>query len=56
MKLAASATVAHAMHAARQAPPLTVTPWVEEGPDGQILRIREDAGYAQTSATMREAM
>ncbi|MDB6097570.1 MAG: hydrolase [Gammaproteobacteria bacterium] len=56
MKLAASSTVAQAMSAARQAPPLTVTPWVENGPDGQILRIREDAGYEQTSASMREAM
>jgi hypothetical protein len=33
-----------------------VTPWVENGPDGQMLRIRDDAGYAQTSASMRDAL
>lgn len=56
MKLAASRTTAQALAAARAAPPLTVEPWVEQGADGQVLRIREDAGYAQTSAAMREAL
>jgi len=35
---------------------VTVTPWVEAGPNGQVLRIREDAGYAQTSVNLKEAM
>jgi 8-oxo-dGTP pyrophosphatase MutT (NUDIX family) len=56
MKLDASKTVATAIAAARAAHVVPVTPWVEDGPDGQILKIREDAGYAQTSASMREAM
>lgn len=56
MKLAASKTLAAAIAAARAAPPLTVEPWVENGPDGQILRIREDAGYEQTSTSMKEAL
>jgi 8-oxo-dGTP pyrophosphatase MutT (NUDIX family) len=56
MKLARDKTVAAAIAAARAAPPLTVEPWVESGPDGQVLRIREDAGYEQTSAAMKEAM
>lgn len=56
MKLAASRTVDEALDAARAAPPVTVTPWIESGPDGQILRIRDDAGYAQTSASLREAL
>ncbi|MEI9931337.1 MAG: NUDIX domain-containing protein [Rhizomicrobium sp.] len=55
MKLAASRNVAEAMVAAKTATPLTVTPWVEEGPDGKVLRIREDAGYAQTSANLKDA-
>ena len=45
-----------AVAAAQANPPLTVTPWIESGPGGQVLRIREDAGYAQTSANLREAM
>ena len=50
MKLRQSKTVGEAIAAARATTPLPVTPWVENGPDGQILRIRDDAGYAQTSA------
>ncbi len=56
MKLARSATTKDALAAAAVAPPLTVEPWVEDGPNGQVLRIREDAGYEQTSANLREAM
>ncbi len=56
MKLAESSTLDEAMAKAREAAPLTVEPWVEEGPNGQVLRIREDAGYAQTSALMKEAV
>src|SRR3974390_680914 len=56
MKLAQSKTVDEALEAARAAPPLTVEPWVEEGPEGSILRIRDDAGYTQTWALMREAI
>jgi len=56
MKLAKSANVADAVAAARVATPLPVTPWTEEGPDGRILRIRDDAGYEQTWASMKEAL
>jgi 8-oxo-dGTP pyrophosphatase MutT (NUDIX family) len=55
MKLAKSTSVEAAMNAARVEPPKSVTPWIEEGPNGQILRIRDDAGYEQTSASLREA-
>jgi 8-oxo-dGTP pyrophosphatase MutT (NUDIX family) len=56
MKLAETKTVADTVAAARAKPPLTVTPWVEQSADGAILRIREDAGYAQTSVKLKEAM
>jgi len=56
MKLARSRNTEEALAATRLAPPLTVEPWVEEGPNGQVLRIRDDAGYEQTSAAMREAL
>lgn len=56
MKLAQSTTVDAALAAARTSPPVTVEPWVEEGPNGRILRIREDAGYEQTTTTMRDAL
>ncbi len=56
MKLARSRTVEEAVAAARAVPPLTVEPWVEEGPEGSILRIRDDAGYEQTSASMRDTV
>jgi 8-oxo-dGTP pyrophosphatase MutT (NUDIX family) len=55
MKLAKSKTVAEAMAAAHASAPLTVTPWVEQGETGPILRIRDDAGYEQTTASLREA-
>jgi 8-oxo-dGTP pyrophosphatase MutT (NUDIX family) len=54
MKLARSRTVSEAMAAARATAPLTVEPWVEDGPDGTILRIRDDAGYEQTTALLRD--
>jgi hypothetical protein len=56
MKLAESRTVEEAMARAKASPPKTVTPWMENGPDGQILRIRDDAGYAQTSASMKDGL
>ena len=56
MKLAETPTVADALAKARSTAPLCVTPWVEQAPDGAILRIREDAGYAQTSVKLKEAM
>jgi hypothetical protein len=56
MKLANAANVQAAIEAADGAPPLTVLPWVEQGENGPVLRIREDAGYAQTSAMLRETM
>jgi 8-oxo-dGTP pyrophosphatase MutT (NUDIX family) len=55
MKLAQSKTPAEAIAAAKKAPPLTVEPWTETGPDGQVIRIRDDAGYEQTSAVLRDA-
>jgi 8-oxo-dGTP pyrophosphatase MutT (NUDIX family) len=54
VKLGESKTVAQAIATARTTKVLPVTPWVENGPDGQILRIRDDAGYEQTTASMRE--
>jgi 8-oxo-dGTP pyrophosphatase MutT (NUDIX family) len=48
MKLANSRTVAEALAAARAAPPLTVEPWLEDGPQGKHFRIRDDAGYETT--------
>ena len=56
MKLARAANTAQALTAARASVPLTVEPWVEQGPDGSVLRIRDDAGYEQTSALLREAL
>ncbi|MBV9990081.1 MAG: NUDIX domain-containing protein [Alphaproteobacteria bacterium] len=56
MKLAETRTVDDAVARARAAAPLCVTPWVEQGADGPILRIREDAGYAQTSVKLKEAL
>jgi 8-oxo-dGTP pyrophosphatase MutT (NUDIX family) len=54
MKLAKSKTVAEALAAADAEKPLTVTPWIEQGPNGPILKIRDDAGYEQTTASLRE--
>jgi 8-oxo-dGTP pyrophosphatase MutT (NUDIX family) len=56
MKLGMSSTVNEAIAAARAAPPLTVEPWVEQGPEGSILRIRDDAGYMQTTALLKDDM
>ena len=54
VKLAQAKTVNEALVRARATPPLTVEPWIENGPNGAILRIRDDAGYAQTSASLRD--
>jgi 8-oxo-dGTP pyrophosphatase MutT (NUDIX family) len=56
MKLAPANSVAEAIAIARANPPLTVTPWVEQTAEGPRLRIREDAGYAQTSTLLRDAL
>jgi 8-oxo-dGTP pyrophosphatase MutT (NUDIX family) len=56
MKLDNSKSVGDALKAARSTAVLPVTPWIENGPDGQILRISDDAGYAQTSANLRDDM
>ena len=56
MKLAKSSRVDDALAAARAALPLTVTPWIEQSAEGARLRIRDDAGYEQTSALLRESM
>jgi 8-oxo-dGTP pyrophosphatase MutT (NUDIX family) len=54
MKLAEQKTVEAALAAARAKKPVPVTPWIEQGPKGQILRIRDDAGYTQTTASLRD--
>lgn len=54
MKLAEARTVEQALATARAAAPVCVTPWTEQGPDGLILRIRDDAGYTQTTALMKD--
>jgi 8-oxo-dGTP pyrophosphatase MutT (NUDIX family) len=54
MKLGESKTVRDALARAKATKPLPVTPWVEQGPNGQTLRIRDDAGYTQTTANMRD--
>jgi 8-oxo-dGTP pyrophosphatase MutT (NUDIX family) len=56
MKLAGSNSVGEALAAAGASVPLTVEPWVEQGPEGTILRIRDDAGYEQTSTLMRDGL
>jgi 8-oxo-dGTP pyrophosphatase MutT (NUDIX family) len=56
MKLSATDSVDAALDAARAAPPLTVTPWIEKSENGSVLRIREDAGYIQTSARMKDVL
>jgi 8-oxo-dGTP pyrophosphatase MutT (NUDIX family) len=48
MKLAKTGTVDEALTAARAAPPQTVEPWFEDGPEGKHFRIRDDAGYETT--------
>ena len=54
MKLAKASSVEAALAAARAAAPVTVTPWVEKSPQGSLLRIKDDAGYDQTSALLRD--
>ena len=55
MKLSNWRTVADALAACRADVPLTVTPWIEDGPEGKVLHIRKDAGYAQTFANLKDA-
>ena len=55
MKLANWRTIAEAIAVCRGEVPLTVTPWIEEGPEGKVLHIRKDAGYAQTYANLKDA-
>lgn len=56
MKLGESNTVAGALSRARETKPLPVTPWMEQGPEGQVLRIRDDAGYKQTFANVKDGI
>jgi 8-oxo-dGTP pyrophosphatase MutT (NUDIX family) len=56
MKLSAAKSVTEALALARANPPVTVMPWIEQTPEGTRLRIREDAGYAQTSTLLRDAL
>jgi 8-oxo-dGTP pyrophosphatase MutT (NUDIX family) len=55
-KLAQSNSVDDAIARALSNPPVTVEPWIEDGPDGKILRIRDDAGYEQISASLRDSV
>jgi 8-oxo-dGTP pyrophosphatase MutT (NUDIX family) len=55
MKLAKSNTVEEALATARTTPPVTVEPWPDKNEKGAIIRIREDAGYEQTWAPLRDA-
>jgi hypothetical protein len=52
LRLAASASVADALEAARARPVVTVCPEVLKGPEGTLFRIPESAGYgvAEVSA------
>ncbi len=54
-KLARSNSVDNALSAARATSPLRVEPWVEDRPEGKVLRIGDDAGYEQTSALLRDS-
>jgi hypothetical protein len=56
MKLAQGETVDEALEMALANPPVTVMPWIEPAAEGTLLRIRADAGYAQTSALLRDAL
>lgn len=56
MKLERSSSVDAALATARSTPPVTVMPWIEEAAEGALLRIRDDAGYEQTSALLRESV
>ena len=56
MKLGRSLSVESALAAALSTPPVKVEPWVEESPEGRILRIRSDAGYEVTKALLRDAL
>ena len=56
MKLSGAKTVAKAMELARAGAPVTVMPWMEQTAEGPRLRIRDDAGYAQTSTLLRNAL
>lgn len=54
--LGRSATVAAALERARAHVPVTVEPWVEDGPDGKFLRIRADAGYGEVAEPLSRMM
>lgn len=56
LKLSATRTVDEALAAARATPPVPVEPWLEHAPDGEYVRIREDAGYAITRTPRGEAI
>ena len=56
MKLGESKTVDDALARARATKALPVTPWIEQGPEGQVLRIRDDAGYKQTQANVKDGI
>lgn len=54
MKLAQATNVDEALAFARSTSPLPVEPWIESGPDGKFLRIRDDAGYELTRVLLRD--
>lgn len=56
MKLGQAKNVADAIERAKANPPVTVTPWLDRTAEGgPRMRIREDAGYEQTSTLLKEA-
>ena len=55
MKLAHSKTVMEALQKARGEKPVTVEPWADTNEKGPIIRIRDDAGYEQTWAPLKDA-
>ncbi|HEY1614586.1 MAG TPA: hypothetical protein VGF97_12930 [Rhizomicrobium sp.] len=55
LKLGRSMTAEDAIVAARASEPLRVEPWLEDGPEGKKLHIREDAGYEPTWVWLRDA-
>lgn len=56
MKLAPARNVNEALDITRAAPPVAVEPWIERTPEGNFVRIRDDAGYEITCIPEHEMM
>lgn len=55
-KLAPAHNVKEALAVARATSPVAVEPWIERTPEGNFVRIRDDAGYEITCIPEREMM